>query len=181
VPADGDAKYLNATAITMREVVTSLGQSKAREVLAFVDSCFSGAGGRSVLPAGARPLVRVRDIAESAPPNLAILSSSGESEIAGPTAAGNGGLFTQFLIEALGTGVADINGDGQISLGELSAWVKPRVAREARQQNESRTPSSSWGRHLRAVMIWWSSGGYRCTELRRRRGRGRRASLSTKK
>src|SRR5580704_924703 len=60
VPYDGDPSFLDATAIPVQEVLTKLSQSSAREVLAFLDSCFSGAGGRSVLPSGERPLVRVK-------------------------------------------------------------------------------------------------------------------------
>jgi hypothetical protein len=146
VPADGDPKYLDATAIPMKEVLSKLGQSKAREVLAVVDSCFSGAGGRSVLPPGARPLVRVRE--ELAPAQLALFSASSGSEISGPAPGGAGGLFTKYVVDGLGTGAADINGDGQVSLGELSQWVTPRVAREAKKDNRDQNPALTVGRGL---------------------------------
>jgi hypothetical protein len=146
VPADGDPKYLDATAIAMKDVLTKLGQSKAREVLAVVDSCFSGAGGRSVLPPGARPLVRVRE--ELAPAQLALFSASSGNEISGPVAAGNGGLFTKYVLDGLGSGAADVNGDGQVSLSELSQWVTPRVAREAKKDNRDQNPALTVGKGL---------------------------------
>ncbi len=146
VPTDGDPQFLDATAIPMKEVLTKLGQSKAREVLAIVDSCFSGAGGRSVLPPGARPIVRVKE--EAAPAQLALFSASSGSEISGPTSSGDGGLFTQFVLQGLGTGAADMNGDGQVSLGELSQWVAPRVSREAKKANRDQNPSLTVGKGL---------------------------------
>ena len=48
----------------LAQVLKQLSETPAKQVLALVDTCFSGAGGRSVLPAGARPLVRGRRIAE---------------------------------------------------------------------------------------------------------------------
>jgi hypothetical protein len=146
VPTDGDPQFLDATAIPVREVLSKLGQSKAREVLAVVDSCFSGAGGRSVLPPGARPLVRVKE--EAAPAQLALFSASRGSEISGPTPAGDGGLFTKFVLDGLGNGAADMNGDGQVSLEELSQWVGPRVSREAKKANRDQNPSLTVGKGL---------------------------------
>lgn len=146
VPSDGDPKYLDATAIPMKDVLAKLAASKAREVLAVVDACFSGAGGRSVLPPGARPIVRVRD--EPAPARLALFSASTGAEISGPAPEGGGGLFTKYVLEGLGSGTADMNGDGQISLGELAQWVEPRVAREAKKDNRDQNPSLTVGKGL---------------------------------
>ena len=146
VPSDGDPQYLDATAVSMKDVLAKLGEAKAREVLAIVDSCFSGAGGRSVLPPGARPLVRVKET--TAPAQLALFSASSGSEISGPAPGGEGGLFTKYVIDGLGTGAADMNGDGQVSLGELSQWVTPRVSRDAKKDNRDQNPSLNVGKGL---------------------------------
>jgi outer membrane protein OmpA-like peptidoglycan-associated protein len=156
VPTDGDPRYLEATGLSMREVLAKLGQTKAREVVAMVDACFSGAGGRSVLPPGARPLLRVR--ADAAPSRVALFSASAANEISGPVPGGAGGLFTSYLVQALGHGAADINGDGQVSLAELGEWVSPRVTREAQKDNRTQTPSLVVGQGLGApgnVMLAW--------------------------
>jgi hypothetical protein len=157
VPSDGDPQYLDATALAMGEVLDKLSKTKAREALALVDACFSGAGGRSVLPPGARPLMAVR--AAAAPAQVALFSASGANEISGP-APGNagGGLFTSYLVDALATGAADINGDGQISLGELQQWVAPRVARVAQTSNRAQNPALIIGADLGAadgVILEW--------------------------
>ncbi len=146
LPYDGDPKFLARTALPLAGVLKTLGETKARDVLAVVDSCFSGAGGRSVLPDGARPLVRVKEA--SVAPRLALLTASSGAEISGPAPDGNGGLFTRYVNEGLGRGQADINGDGQISLQELSEWVRPRVARDAKRDNRDQTPSMQVGSGL---------------------------------
>jgi hypothetical protein len=79
LPYDGDPAFVERTGVPLAGVLKALSRTRAKEVLAFVDSCFSGAGGRSVLPAGARPLVVVKTPATVA--NVALLSASSGSEI----------------------------------------------------------------------------------------------------
>lgn len=143
VPYDGDPSYLADTALPMSDVIKGLEGTKAKEVVAFADSCFSGAGGRSVLPEGTRPLVRVAKT--KAAGRVSLLAASTGAEISGPSPDGDGGLFTHHLLEAIGTGAADIDGDGQISLGELSEWVSPRVTREAKRDNREQHPELTVG------------------------------------
>ena len=138
LPFDGNPKDLADSAVPMSEVMKKLGETGAKEVLAMVDACFSGAGGRSVLPPGARPLMRVKEAEPTA--HMALFSASQGDEISGPATGGGAGVFTKYVTTALGTGQADINGDGQVSLQELSDWVTPRVAREARTDNREQHP-----------------------------------------
>jgi hypothetical protein len=138
LPYDGNPKTVGATAIPLAQAIKALSESRAKEVIAFVDSCFSGAGGRSVLPPGARPLVRVREVQPAA--QVALLTASAGDEISGPAPGENLGLFTKYLTEAVGRGAADADGDGQVSLQELLDYVKPRVSREAKKDNREQTP-----------------------------------------
>jgi hypothetical protein len=141
LPYDGDPAALDQTALPLSKLTERLSKTKASESVAFVDACFSGAGGRSVLPKGARPLVRVQ--APAVARGVAMLSSAGASEISSATPDGSNGLFSKYLLEALGRGGGDVDGDYQISLEELRAFVEPRVAREARLQNRVQTPTLS--------------------------------------
>jgi hypothetical protein len=141
LPYDGDPAALDQTALPLSKLTERLSKTKASESVAFVDACFSGAGGRSVLPKGARPLVRVQ--APSVARGVALLSSASASEISSATPDGSNGLFSRYLLEALGRGAGDVDGDYQISLEELRAFVEPRVAREARLQNRVQTPTLS--------------------------------------
>jgi hypothetical protein len=153
LPYDGDPSALEQTALPLSKLTERLAKTKASESLAFVDACFSGAGGRSVLPKGARPLVRVQ--APAVARGVALLSSAGSSEISSATPDGKNGLFTKYLLEALGGAGGDVDGDYQISLEELRGFVEPRVAREARLQNRVQTPTLSvpGGTEARSLIV----------------------------
>ena len=138
VPYDGDPKALKDTAIALASVMAALQATKGKDALAVIDACFSGSGGRSVLPAGARPLVAVTEARPRA--KLALFTASTGAQISGPAPDGAGGLFSSVLAEGLGSAQADVNGDGQVSLAELSQWVKPRVQREAKKDRRDQTP-----------------------------------------
>ena len=138
VPYDGDPKALARTAVPLSTVMNALQATKGKDALAVVDACFSGSGGRSVLPAGARPLVAVRDAKPTA--KLALFTASTGAQISGPALDGKGGLFSQLVAEGLGSAKADMDEDGQVSLAELSQWVKPRVQREAKKDRRDQTP-----------------------------------------
>jgi hypothetical protein len=139
VPYDADSKDIAATGVPMADVMKTLGESPAKEAIAFVDACFSGAGGRSIMPPGARPLMRVKEATPTA--HVAFFSASRGEEISGPAPGESAGLFTKMLTTGLGLGQADMDGDGQISLQEIADWVGPRVAREAKRDNREQHPS----------------------------------------
>jgi hypothetical protein len=146
VPYDGDPKSITQTGLALSAVLKRLSETRAREVVAFVDACFSGEGGRSVLPPGARPLVRIKDTTPA--PQLVLMTAAGGSEISGPAKAGDQGLFTQYLTEGVRTGQADTDGDGQISLKELSEWITPRVVRDARADGRTQHPTLTLGANV---------------------------------
>ncbi|HNS96643.1 MAG TPA: caspase family protein [Polyangiaceae bacterium] len=151
LPYDGDPKYVERTSIPLSEVTARLGRASS-ESMVFLDSCFSGAGGRSVLPSGTRPLVRVTEPSPQA--HVAVLSASSVTEVAGQLPGGTSGLFTHFLLEGLGYGRADRDGDGQITLGELEAYVRPLVSKAARRDHRDQTPVLSVeGRLSSAVVV----------------------------
>ena len=143
VPYDANAKTLATTAIPLSAVMTTLAASRAKDALVILDSCFSGAGGRSVLPPGARPLVRVKE--EPPGTQVALFTASGPSEISGPATDAPLGLFTKYVTEGLGTGQADGDGDGDVSLAELADYVRPRVQRDAKRDHRDQTPSVTVG------------------------------------
>ncbi len=138
LPYDGDPRALPETALPLSVVAEKLGQTKAHDALAFVDSCFSGLGGRSVLPEGTRPLVRVQQV--PAPRGLSILSSADSTQIAGASTDGSG-LFTKYLLQGLGQNQADLDADGKITLSELHRFVAPRVEGDARREHRLQTPT----------------------------------------
>jgi uncharacterized caspase-like protein len=143
LPYDGDPSFLDRTALKLDDLLERLSGSEAEDAVAFVDTCFSGSGGRSVLPKGARPLVRVKKVASVS--QVSLFSAASGDQISGPSADGKNGVFTRYLGEGLGRGKADADGDGNVTLAELEAWVGPRVKREAKRQNRDQVPSLAVG------------------------------------
>jgi hypothetical protein len=139
---------LGRTALPLDELLRALGDTAAREVFAFVDVGFGGAGGRSITPPNTRPAAAVK----LAPPAKVVLcTAAGDAGAAGPDAAGTAGLFTRHLLEGLGAARADRNGDGQISLQELVDYVQPRVANDAQAQQRVQRPAVAAGPSLTAL------------------------------
>ena len=89
LPYDGDPKSLEGTALSLPKVLKSLSETHAKDVLVMLDSCFSGAGGRSVLPEGVRPLVHVRPT--SATTHVAVFAAATGAETRGRRRTGQAG------------------------------------------------------------------------------------------
>jgi hypothetical protein len=136
VPWDGDPNFLDATAYPVARLYKKLGELPARQVLVAMDSCFSGAGGRSVLASGARPLVAKIDTG-SAPANVTVLAASGANEISGSLDEKGHGAFTYFLLEGMNA--------GKTTPKALNDYLTPRVQDEARRLNRDQTPQLQGG------------------------------------
>lgn len=136
VPFDGDPNYIAETGYSLSRLYQSLGQLKAARVTIVLDSCFSGAGGRSVLAKGARPLVMSAQPRALAP-NVLVLSAAQGSQIS-TSAAGRGhGLLTYYYLKALN--------EGNMNIDDIYRYLKPRVEDEARSLNISQSPSLQKG------------------------------------
>lgn len=133
VPMDGDPQYLEETAYPIKRLYEKLSALKAKRVLVALDSCFSGAGGRSVLAQGTRPLVAKLKLAPEEG-RIVSLSASSAEEITGAFEEQGHGLFTYHLLKAL----SETAGRGTVS--ELHTALTPRVQDEARRQNRAQTP-----------------------------------------
>jgi hypothetical protein len=133
VPWDGDPKFLKSTALPLKAFYSSLAKTKAKRVIVALDACFSGAGGRSVLAQGARPLVA--KTAELSPPEgkVTVLAAASGDEITGTLQEQSHGLFTYHLLKGLAA-------DPQASAQSLFDYLKPRVQDDARRENREQTP-----------------------------------------
>lgn len=136
VPFEADPERLAAMSLPLVDVEARLASITAREAVLIVDACFSGQGARSIAPKGARPLVRVER-----PTRVIRLAAAAASQSASATPDGSGGLFTRYLLTALGEAKADGDGDGQITLAELDRWLTPRVSAAAQARGRTQTPS----------------------------------------
>lgn len=134
MPWDADSKFVATTGYPVRRLYAELNALKARRVLVAMDACFSGAGGRSVLAKGARPLVSKVDEAGESVGRVGGLTASASDEITGTDDAAGHGLFTYELLRAL-----DMR-RGKATMKELFDSLSPNVRDAARRDNRDQTP-----------------------------------------
>jgi len=140
VPYDGDPSFIEQTGYSLKRLYKNLNKLPAKEIIVVLDSCFSGAGGRSVIAKGARPLVMNMDKQVFHSDRIAILTASAVNQISSTHEKKGHGLFTYFLLKGL-KGDADTNRDGTINMGELYGYISPNVERIARKvYNNEQTP-----------------------------------------
>lgn len=140
LPYDADPKTGQKT-VLVASLLQSLSETKAGDVILITDTSFAGTGGRSV-STGEGPLFGLKN--PTAPVRTILFSA-----VSGPEGArlmpDGGGVFTHYLIEAVGYGHADANADGKVTLTEAVNWMRPRVARFAKKDKQTQTPSLSLG------------------------------------
>jgi hypothetical protein len=141
MPWDADPAFLQSTAFPLSKVYDDLGALKAKESLVFMDSCFSGAGGRSLLAQGTRPLVNVKEAAPRSS-KVSILTAAAGAEVAGTLPDQRHGLFTYYLLRGL---QGEANRGGHLTLEDLFAYLRRSVVPAARRQNREQTPQLQSG------------------------------------
>jgi len=143
VPYDGDPTFIESTGYPVERLYAALDKLPTDDVSVVIDSCFSGAGGRSVLAKGARPLVQV--VAVMRGTKASVLSASASDQISNAYEEKGHGLLTYFLLKALG-GEGDLNKDGAVTLAEAHEYARPNVQRIARKfYNNEQTPQFAPG------------------------------------
>lgn len=137
VPVDGDPEFLKDTAYPLAQLHKGLGRLKARKVLAVVDACFSGVGGRSVLPKGTRPLVTKVKTGLSGSDKLVFMSASDDHQISGTAEEQGHGLFTYYFLKGLN---GDAARSGKVTAQGVYDYLKPKVMDEASRHNRDQVP-----------------------------------------
>lgn len=137
VPYDGDPTYLEETGYPLAKLYAALGKLPTKKVTVVLDSCFSGAGGRSVLAKGARPLVAVKTAEAGA--GITVIAASSADQISNSYQEKGHGLFTYFFLK----GLKEKGGD----LKAAFEYLRPEVAKVARRQyNTEQEPQWREGR-----------------------------------
>lgn len=137
IPYDGSPGYAQTRGYPLKRLYEELSALPVDDVLVALDSCFSGAGGRSLLAEGTRPLVRVASMPSAR--NVVTLSAAGGDQISASSPESRHGLLTYFILKGL-RGGADADGNGRITTLELFRYLKPAVVREARRQHVEQEP-----------------------------------------
>jgi hypothetical protein len=137
VPYDGDPTFIESTGYPVERLYAALDKLPTSDVSVVLDSCFSGAGGRSVLAKGARPLVQVASVTRGT--RASVLSAGASDQISNAYEEKGHGLLTYFLLKAYG--------DGITTLSEAFAYARPNVQRVARKlYNNEQTPQYTSGK-----------------------------------
>ncbi|MEK6791294.1 MAG: caspase family protein, partial [Deltaproteobacteria bacterium] len=153
VPYDGDPQFINETGYSLKRLYAALDKLPAKEIIVALDSCFSGAGGKSVIAKGARPLVMHLEDDIRPSKNMTIISASSGDEISSTYDEKGHGLFTYYLLKGI-KDEGDENKDGKIEIGELYAYLKPQVGRTARKlYNNDQSPQLIAPNERRAVYL----------------------------
>ena len=140
VPYDGDPSYIDTTGYPLKRLYEQLASLPAREVVVMLDSCFSGAGGRSVIAKGMRPMGLSVETPVLAKGKTVVLAASSGDQVSSTYDAKGHGLFTYFVLKGL-QGEADQNKDGTVDLREVFDYIRPQVERVARREyNNEQTP-----------------------------------------
>lgn len=139
VPFDADLSFLAETAYPIDKLYEGLGQLAAKQVTVVLDSCFSGAGGRSVMLKGARPMLMSLDLPPVQSSNLVVFTASGAKEISSAYEEKSHGLFTYYFFKGM-KGEADTDQDGQVSIQEQYHFVSHHVQTAAREMNRDQQP-----------------------------------------
>lgn len=131
LPWDGSPEDLEDTAEPVSALYSELAKMKSKQVLVALDACFSGQGVRSVIKAGARPLVtQVKGIAPSE--DITAIAAARGNQIANSLDKEGHGLMTYYFLKGLDEGKKDAHA--------LCEYLKAKVKKEAARQDEEQEP-----------------------------------------
>lgn len=139
VPWDGNPDYPTGL-FPLNELYSTLNKLPAKDIVVLLDSCFSGAQGRSVLAKGARPMVISVENPLLANGKVIVLAAATGSQISSDYDKAGHGLFTYVLLTGL-QGEADTDKNGLVTLKELYPYVRRQVTETAVEElNREQTP-----------------------------------------
>jgi lipid-binding SYLF domain-containing protein/uncharacterized caspase-like protein len=139
VPWEGDPDYPDRL-YPLNDLYAALNQLPAKDIIVLLDSCFSGAEGRSVLAKGVRPMILSADNPVLASKKVIVVAAATGNQISSDYDKAGHGLFTHALLMGL-HGAADRDKDGLVTLHELFPYVRAQVAHTAVEElNREQTP-----------------------------------------
>ncbi|MEQ9642839.1 MAG: caspase family protein [Alphaproteobacteria bacterium] len=135
LPVDGNPNKAEISGYPLAEFYANLKALKAKSITVYLDACFSGDSGGGVLFRDASPVFQAAR-KTVAPAELTVLTASQADQIASWDREAGHGLFTNYLLNAL-YGEADGsrygNGDGQVTMSEVNAYLSRNMSRAARR------------------------------------------------
>src|SRR3954452_9761603 len=147
---------LMLTAISGAQLNDAMDASRSRRKVLILDCCYSGA-----FPAGrtAKADEGVQTLERFQGKGRAVLTASDATQYAfeGDDLRGSGtsSVFTRYLVEAIRSGEADLDEDGDIALDELYSYVREKVVAEVPQQRPKKQEDVD-GRIVIARNVHWT-------------------------
>lgn len=129
MPYDGHSQLLDDTAIAFSDVMETVNRFSPAKTFVIADSCYSGASRTEVALTAQRPIRVVKKL-DALPDNTYLFAATQPDQTALPYAEAQHGLFSYWWLKGL-EGDADLNGDRQISAGELNRFTSDRVSRQS--------------------------------------------------
>ncbi|MFF5294399.1 caspase, EACC1-associated type [Paractinoplanes globisporus] len=128
--ADTEQQYLRATAVAAEWVRDRIYDSRSRATVVLVDCCFSGGFITGMQARSGSEAVEelVRGLPEGS--GVAVLTASGQRDASfedASSAVVRPSYFTDALVTGIGTGAADLDRDGRITIDELYEYVYHHV------------------------------------------------------
>jgi caspase domain-containing protein len=148
------------TAISAAQLNDAMDASTSRRKVLILDCCYSGA-----FPAGrtAKSDEGVQTLERFQGKGRAVLTASDATQYAFEgedlTGSGTSSVFTRHLVEAISSGAADLDEDGDIALDELYSYVYEQVVAEVPQQRPKKQEDVD-GRILIARNVNWTLPAY---------------------
>jgi len=118
---------IRSSAVSASFVHDNMKRSRSKRQVVILDSCFSGAFAEGLL-AKNDGTVNIRE--ELGGEGRAVLTSSTSTQFSFEQKDSELSVYTKYLIQGIKTGEADLNGDEEISIGELHEYATQKV-REA--------------------------------------------------
>lgn len=146
LPADGRLEAIDDQGLDLNIFYDYLLKLEARSITLFIDACFSGIS-RSSEMVDPENLISMKSVAFKPTilqpwnkhPQFTIFSSSNIDQVSLAYDDSKTGLFTYFLCAGL-QGKADLNGDRQITSGELDQYISEKVKEASVKIRELQEP-----------------------------------------
>ena len=134
LPVDADGKQTEGC-YSLNRLFKELGELKARQVVVFLDACFSGAKRDGGMLASVRGIA-IKSKAAEATGNMVVFSAADGEQTALPWQERGHGLFTYFLLKKLQ------ESEGKVKLKELGDYLKENVSKIAiNKKQKEQTPT----------------------------------------
>jgi len=129
LPHDGTPKLLDDTAINRTRLFNEIKLAKPRQVIVFLDTCYSGKARDNNSLIEGRPIL-VKAQKKLLPKNFIVFTAASSEQLSKPLNETKHGMFSYFLMKGM-EGDADSNNDKNITAGELHNFVKTNVIQQS--------------------------------------------------